>query len=91
MFFLPSPRIIMFSPSFRWFVGLSADYAETYLHKTLIGGVFLSRRDPVNSSWGSPDYLRIRIKGRIQNISFLLSLTLHERQFSDISDKFLRE
>lgn len=55
MFFLPSPRIIMFSPSFRWFVGLSADYAETYFHKTLIGCVFLSRRDPVNSSWGSPD------------------------------------
>lgn len=81
----------MFSQSFRLFVGLSADYAETYLHETLIGGVFLSRRDPVNSSWGSPDYLRIRIKGRIQNISFTLSLILHDRQFSDISDKFLRE
>lgn len=81
----------MFSPSFRWFVGLLADYAETYLHETLIGGGFLSRRDPANSSWGSPDYLRIRIKGRIQNISFTLSLILHDRQFSDISDKFLRE
>lgn len=91
MFFLPSPRIIMFSPSFRLFVGLSADYAETYSHETLIGGGFLSRRDPANSSWGSPDYLRIRIKGRIQNISFTLSLILHDRQFSDISDKFLRE
>lgn len=91
MFFLPSPWIIMFSPSFRWFVGLLADYAETYLHETLIGGGFLSRRDPANSSWGSPDYLRIRIKGRIQNISFTLSLILHDRQFSDISDKFLRE
>lgn len=85
-FFLPSPRTLMFSPSFCLFVGLSEDYAEMYFHKTLMGGGFLPRRDPIKSPWGSPDYLRIRIMGRIPILTFfnvaLKAIFLHFWQIS---------